>query len=514
MITPPRGAARIRDVVGRVSDPDDPLAAAAAVELVTAADVEQCLHPNGAAGGARLIASGIGASPGVVTGEAVFSVEAALDRAEAGRPVILVRPTTGPADASAFAVVVGVLTSGGGVASHAGVLARGRGLPAVCGASSLELGADSFTAADGTVVRDGDLVSIDGTTGDVLVGAAEVEPVDLPDELDELLAWADEIRAGSMGVWANADTAADARRALAFGAEGIGLCRIEHLLVTLGLLPTLQDMLLTESLDEREDAADLMLVALREELVALLEVMDGHPVTVRLLDLPLDELFDGVEVPQVLHEHDPMLGVRGVRLLLIRPDLLRVQVEALTAALAERLVVGGRPEVRVSIPFVSTASELVLVRGHLGSVLAEADALHIQVGAMVETPRAALRCADLAAAADFLSVGTNDLTQLTFGLSRDDAGPVLDDYLGHGLLAADPFDTIDADGVGALVALAVERARDVDPAIEITVCGEHGGDPASIAFFRSLGIDHVSCSPFRVPVARLAVARSVLGLTP
>ncbi|MGZ4718442.1 MAG: putative PEP-binding protein [Acidimicrobiales bacterium] len=501
-----RGAALVRDVVRRADDPTDPMTTIDAVERVTPSDVELILHPQGEPGSARVVAVGIGASPGVASGQAVFDAGRALDRSDDGHPIILVRPTTGPDDAAALAGAAGVVTSTGGMASHAAVLARGRGLPAVCGAHSLRIGADSLTTTDGVVVREGDVVSIDGGTGEVRVGAIEPDVGDVPVELDALLGWADEVRAGSMGVWANADTAADAGRARRFGAEGLGLCRVEHLLLGHGL-DVVRRVVGADDAADREAALDELAGRLRADLVSMLEVMDGLPVTVRLLDLPLDQVADGSS------ERNPMLGVRGVRLAVLRPSLYRAQVQALAGATIDRLEAGGHPIIRLMVPFVSTLTELVLARELVESVLAELDRpLDVRIGAMVETPRAALRCAELAAASHFLSFGTNDLTQMTFGFSRDDVGPVLDRYRGQGLLPADPFETIDLDGVGELVATGVERARIVDPAIEISVCGEHGGDPASIAYFRSLGIDHVSCSPFRVPLARLAAARAVLGL--
>jgi pyruvate,orthophosphate dikinase len=521
MTAGPRGAALVRDVVQRANDPIDPLSSIGALELVTPEDLELVLHPTGPGSGAPVLASGIGASPGVGVGIAVFDAGRALDRAGRDEPFVLVRPVTEPADEPALALAVGVVTSGGGLASHAAVLARGRGLPAVVGAGSLVIGDDGFTAADGTVVREGDVITIDGSRGEVSVGDAAGSPtVELPEELEELLAWADEVRAGSLAILANADTAADARRALGFGAEGVGLCRVEHLLLATGGFAALRRAVGTafgppDAARDGSDAVDDVQARLREGFEELLEVMDGRPVTVRLLDVPLHEL-GRVEASagRWPEEHNPMLGLRGVRLAVVVPALYRAQVRALAEAVAARLHAGGRPDARVLVPFVSLASELAFARELVESTVADTPRVdRLPTGVMVETPRAALCGAELVSLADFVSFGTNDLTQLVLGISRDDAGSLLDRYLGSGLLGTDPFRTLDG-AVGQLVSTAVEQARAEDPSIEIGVCGEHGGDPASIAFFRSVGIDHVSCSPFRVPVARLAAARAVLGVEP
>jgi pyruvate,orthophosphate dikinase len=527
-----RGAALVREVVARAQDPDDPMTMADAVLSVTAADVEQVLHPRSSGGAGPVVATGIGASPGAATGLAVFDAWRALDLVDEGDRVILVRSETTPADEPAMAVADGILTSSGGLTSHAAVVARGRGLPAVCGATGLAVSADSFTTPEGVVVREGDEISIDGSTGEVRLGAIALEPEDVPDELEVLLSWADEIRAGILRVRANADTPDAAVRARQFGAEGIGLCRTEHMFLGEDRLPVVQRMILATT-PEGEAAALAELHAVqRDDFEAVLEAMDGLSVTVRLLDPPLHEFLPDIgalEVADALgeldaagaellaaarrwREHNPMLGVRGV----IKPQLYRMQVRALVEAALRRLDAGGDPRVRVMIPLVSTAAELSLLRGwvldEVASTLGDRRGeFELQVGAMVETPRAALRAAELAEFADFLSFGTNDLTQMTFGFSRDDIGRILDAYLGAGLLAADPFETLDVDGVGELVALGTERARDRRPGIEVGVCVEHGGDPASIAAFLQAGLDAVSCSPYRVPVARLAAARAVLG---
>jgi len=532
----PRGAALVRDVVARADDPADPMSRTDALIVVTPADVELVLHPQAGSAAGEVLAVGIGASPGVASGVAVFDSWRALDLVDEGARVILVRPETSPADEPGMAVAEGVLTSSGGLASHAAVVARGRGLPAVCGADSLQIGADSLTTATGLVIREGDAISIDGSSGEVLSGLVTVDDHEVPAELDVLLGWADEVRAGALAVRANADTAVDAALARAFGAEGIGLCRTEHMFLGADRLPLVQQMILADTPEGEAAALAELHVVQRADFEAVLEAMDGLPVTVRLLDPPLHEFLPDVGDLEVAgargeldaagaellaaarrwHEHNPMLGVRGVRLAVLKPGLYRMQVRALVEAALLRIDAGGTPRVQVMIPLVSTAAELALARGWVTDAAAEvlgprAGELDLRIGAMVETPRASLCTGELVDVADFLSFGTNDLTQMTFGFSRDDVGRLLDAYLGQGLLAADPFGTLDVDGVGELVRLGVERARDRRPDLEIGVCGEHGGDPDSIAFFRAVGVDYVSCSPFRVPVARLAAARAVLG---
>ncbi|HEY5154024.1 MAG TPA: putative PEP-binding protein [Acidimicrobiales bacterium] len=533
-----RGAARIRAVVARGLDPADAFTPDDAVRAVTAEDLELVLHPQGSGGVGPVLAVGIGASPGSASGAAVFDTWRALDLVDEGIPVILVRPETAPADEPAMAMAEGILTSGGGMTSHAAVVARGRGLPAVCGAAGLTIGEDALTTVDGRVVAEGEVISIDGSTGQVRLGETVVDAGEVPPEMTTLLAWADDARAGGLAVLANADTPEDAARALAFGAEGIGLCRTEHLFLGADRLPLVQEVILADGSAAETAALDALEVVQRADFAALLEVMDGRPVTVRLLDPPLHEFLPDLtdlvvaESQRALtpaedallaaarrwREHNPMLGVRGVRLAVLKPGLYRMQARALFEAALAHLDGGGRAEVRVLIPLVSTRAELALVRGW---VVEEAEALvrdrppgspelTFAVGAMVETPRAALRAGELAEQADFLSLGTNDLTQMTYGFSRDDVGRILERYLADGLLAADPFETLDPDGVGELVAMTVERAQAVRPGVAVGVCGEHGGDPASIRLFHRAGLRSVSCSPFRVPVARLAAAQAAL----
>jgi pyruvate,orthophosphate dikinase len=403
----------------------------------------------------------------------------------------------------------------------------------VCGADALEIGEHSFRVDDVTV-SEGDVISIDGSTGEVALGSAHLAEVEVPAEFDLILSWADEIRADHLHVRANADTPDDAARAREYGAEGIGLARTEHMFLG-ERLPLVRRMILAADADEEEAALAELLEAQRADFVDILEVMDGLPVVVRLLDPPLHEFLPSVEELAVeeargrlddslrelfaaarsWQEQNPMLGTRGVRLGILKGGLYKMQARAIAEAVVARRAAGGDPRVEILIPLVVTQAELALVRRWVAT---EVDAVlddgreAVAIGTMIETPRAALRADDLAAEADFFSVGTNDLTQMTFGFSRDDIeGRLMPRYLDEGLLGRNPFETIDHRGVGELVRMAVDRGRSVKPDLEVGVCGEHGGDPESIAFFHRVGLDYVSCSPFRVPVARLAVAHAVLG---
>jgi len=529
----PRGAELFRELVSQDAA-DESRGRAAALGQVTVADLEAVLHRRGGGDARQVVATGLAASPGVATGVAVFDAWRGLDLVEAGSAVILVRPETSPADEPCLRVAEGVLTSRGGMASHAAVIARGRGLPAVCGASSLVVGDDEFRTAEGIVVREGELLSIDGSTGEVVLGTLETAAAGHGlDDLHVVLGWADEVRRGRLGVWANADTPADAASARAFGAEGIGLCRTEHMFLGAERLPMLQAAILAESDTAERTALGLLAEVQRADFEALFETMDGLPVTIRLLDPPVHEFLPDLTALEVeaatgpmepsragllagarrWHEHNPMLGVRGARLGLLRPELYRAQVRAVAEAAAAHVGRGGDPQPRLLVPLVTDPAELVSLRAAIESALAEAGGAvpEVRIGAMVETPRAALLAGELARHADFLSFGTNDLTQLTFGFSRDDVGRLLERYLGDGLLPVDPFASLDADGVGELVSLAVARARSAHPGVSIGLCGEHGADPASLRFLLGAGVDYVSCSPFRVPVARLAAAQAVLG---
>jgi len=503
-----------------------------AVGRVRAEDLEAVLHAQADLSGARVLATGLAASPGAAAGRVVFSADRAAALASEGQDVILVKQETSPEDVHGMTVAAGILTTRGGLASHAAVVARGWGKPAVCGADTIELGDGQFSA-DGVVVVEGDLISIDGGTGAVVLGAVSTSASERPAAFETLLGWADEVRAGRMGVRANADTAADARTALQFGAEGIGLCRTEHMFLGEDRLPVVRQMILARSPAEERIALARLRLAQKADFVDLLEAMDGLPVTVRLLDPPLHEFLPDrieletraatgdldpeeerlLEAARAWHEVNPMMGTRGVRLAWLKPGLYEMQVRALLEAVSERLAAGGSPIVGVMIPLTVTGPELAGARAWVSAALHDAgvDASAVSVGTMIETPRAALRAGDLAQHSDFFSFGTNDLSQLTFGFSRDDVeGRIMACYLDEGLLAANPFETMDEAGVGELVRLGVERGRAVRPDLELGICGEHGGDPASIAVFCQLGLDYVSCSPFRVPIARLAVAQALL----
>jgi pyruvate,orthophosphate dikinase len=425
--------------------------------------------------------------------------------------------------------------------SHAAVVARGWGIPAVVGAEALHIDGSSFTVGD-IKVAEGDVISIDGATGEVVLGEAELTSAEAPEELATILGWADAIRGGRnsrrrrLAVRANADTGEDAATARELGAEGIGLCRTEHMFLAEDRLPIVREMILADGEEAEAAALEKLRAAQKEDFVAILEAMDGLPVTVRLLDPPMHEFLPAAEELRVREaagdlddrgrallaaaehwrEQNPMLGTRGVRLGVLKPGLYGMQVRALVEAALERAKAGGKPVVEVMIPLTVSREELVEARSWVTEAIGEALAgsrrkLDITVGTMVETPRAALRAGEMAEVADFFSFGTNDLTQMTFGFSRDDVeARMMPAYLERGLLRVNPFHTIDRDGVGELVRLAAERGRATDRRLKLGVCGEHGGDPESVAFFHEVGLDYVSCSPYRVPVARLAAAQAIV----
>jgi pyruvate,orthophosphate dikinase len=480
--------------------------------------------------------TGIGASPGAAQGTAVFDPDRAEAMAADGRTVILVRKETTPDDIHGMTAAAGILTSQGGKTSHAAVVARGMGRPAVTGAADLEI--EGSIAVIGAIeIAEGDEITIDGSSGDVYQGLTPlVEPEPLP-ELDRLLEWADEIR--TLGVRANADSGPDAARARAAGAEGIGLARTEHMFMgeRLGIV---QRIILTDDEAERDERLEELRATQTGDFEDLLREMDGLPVIVRLLDPPLHEFLPGsIEIGRDMlervrageptddlelldrqvrrwSEENPMLGLRGVRLGLVIADIYRLQIEAALEAVRRRASAGGDPRLEIMVPLVSTSEELVEMRRVVDAELESINRrhgadIHVQVGTMIELPRAALTADEIAAEADFFSFGTNDLTQMTFGLSRDDAeGAFLGHYLEHGILPKDPFRTLDVKGVGRLIQMAVGAGREAKPNLAIGVCGEHGGDPDSIDFFLSQGLDYVSVSPPRVPVARLAAAQAQL----
>jgi pyruvate,orthophosphate dikinase len=528
------GRAALRMAVEMVDDPAIRLTRAEAVQRVDPAQVEQSLHPQFVDAEHRAVfARGLAASPGAAVGRAYFSADDAVAAAARGERVILVRNETSPEDVHGMMAAEGILTARGGLVSHAAVVARGWGKPAVVGVESLHIAGEHFRAGR-IIVRQGDVISLDGTTGQVMVGEIEMAPAEASPELSTLLSWADEIRAGHLGVRANADTGADAANARSFGAEGIGLCRTEHMFLGEERLPIVRRMILASTPEEEVAALEELRVAQRDDFVEILEAMDGLPVTVRLLDPPLHEFLpdttelavkqagEGLSAEEqrlydaalAWKEANPMLGTRGVRLGVIKPGLYAMQVRALMQAASLRAAAGGHPKVEVMIPLTVSRAELALARSWVSEAVEEVGAggLEVAIGTMIETPRAALLAGEIAAEADFFSFGTNDLTQMTFGFSRDDVeGRLMSAYLAAGLLAANPFETVDADGVGELVCLGVERGRAAKADLKIGVCGEHGGDPASIAVFARAGLDYVSCSPYRVPVARLAAAQAVLA---
>ncbi len=507
-----------------------------AVTRVSADHLDQVLHPQFAEEPAVVLGKGLAASPGAAVGRVVFEADAAAAAAARGERVILVRNETSPEDVHGMIAAQGVLTTRGGLVSHAAVVARGWGKPAVVGAEAVRISGQAFTIGTHTIGA-GDFISIDGSTGLVALGEVPLKDASPPEEFDTILSWADQIRKGHLAVRANADNGPDAAKAREFGAQGIGLCRTEHMFLAEDRLPIVRRMILAADPEEEAVALEQLRVAQKQDFVAILEAMDGLPVTVRLLDPPLHEFLPStseleikeatvglddeerrmLQAAREWHEANPMLGTRGVRLGVVKPGLYAMQVRALLEAAAERTAAGGKPKVEVMIPLTVTRQELGLARSWVEEAIAEASRglrkkLDVAIGTMVETPRAAVRADEMAEEADFFSFGTNDLTQMTFGFSRDDVeGRMMALYLAEGLLARNPFETIDQAGVGQLVRDAVQRGRSTRPDIKLGVCGEHGGDPESIDFFYRVGLDYVSCSPFRVPIARLAAAQAVVA---
>jgi pyruvate, orthophosphate dikinase len=530
------GAAALRMAVDMTKERGIKLSREEALQRVTAEHLDQVLHPQFEDHDAKVIAKGLAASPGAAVGRVYFTADEAADAADRGEQVILVRTETSPEDVHGMIVAEGILTSRGGLVSHAAVVARGWGKPAVVGAESLRITAKSFTA-DGVIVNEGDMISIDGTTGNVVLGEVKLSQAEPPPEFNVILKWADDVRKGHLKIRANADNGPDAANARQFGAEGIGLCRTEHMFLAEDRLPIVRRMILAETAAEETAALEELRVAQKADFIEILEAMDGLPVTVRLLDPPLHEFLPSTEELMVKeattgltdeerklfeaakqwHEFNPMLGTRGVRLGVVRPGLYAMQVRALMEAAADRVANKGKPVVEVMIPLTVTREELGLARTWVEDAIAAATAgvkkpIDVIIGTMVETPRAAIRADEIAEEADFFSFGTNDLTQMTFGFSRDDVeGRMMSTYLEQGLLKRNPFETLDQTGVGDLVEMAVERGRETRPDIKLGVCGEHGGDPESIDFFYRVGLDYVSCSPFRVPIARLAAAQAVIA---
>jgi pyruvate,orthophosphate dikinase len=524
-----------------------------ALSRVSGSQLAQLMFPRFDAGSdVRKIAKGVSASPGAAVGKAVFDSATAVEKAAAGEDVILVRRETNPDDLHGMIAAQGILTSRGGKTSHAAVVARGMGKTCVCGADELEVDviARKFTTSGGETVREGDVISIDGTSGVVYLGEVAVVPSpvveyfegSLAAESDELVSAVHRIMTHAdsrrrLGVRANSDTGEDSARAVRFGAQGIGLTRTEHMF--LGERRQLVErLILAEDDATRVAALDALEPLQRGDFVEILEAMDGLPVTIRLLDPPLHEFLPDLtelsvkialagdkatdqdkkvlEAVRRLHEQNPMLGLRGVRLGLVIPGLYQMQVRAIAHAAADRVKAGGNPRPEIMIPLVGAIQELEAAREETEQVLAEVAAetgtkVHTLIGTMIEVPRAALTAGQIAQAAEFFSFGTNDLTQMGWGFSRDDVeGSFFGRYIDLGVFGVSPFETLDTDGIGRLVKIAVEEGRATRPDLKIGVCGEHGGDPDSVHFFHSAGLDYVSCSPFRVPVARLEAGRAVV----
>jgi pyruvate,orthophosphate dikinase len=507
-----------------------------AVARIDPASLDQLLHPTIDPKAERnVIAIGLPASPGAATGEIVFSSQEAEDMRAIGKKVILVRIETSPEDIHGMHAAQGILTTRGGMTSHAAVVARGMGKPCVSGAGTLRVDYRAGTLiAMGQTFHKGDVITIDGANGQVLKGAVPMLQPELSGDFASVMEWADGVR--RMKVRTNAETPADARMARSFGAEGIGLCRTEHMFFAGERIVAMREMILSENETGRRAALAKLLPMQRSDFVELFEIMAGLPVTIRLLDPPLHEFLpkSDKEVDEVaavmnvsadklrrrteaLHEFNPMLGHRGCRLAVSYPEIAEMQARAIFEAAVEAGRTTGSPVVpEVMVPLVGLKKELDFVKARIDavarSVMQETGiSVDYLVGTMIELPRAAIRAHVIAESAEFFSFGTNDLTQTAFGISRDDASSFLETYRQKGIVDQDPFVTLDIDGVGELVRLAVEKGRSTRPDIKLGICGEHGGDPASIAFCEEVGLDYVSCSPFRVPIARLAAARAAIA---
>jgi len=521
-----------------------------AVMRVKPGDVDTLLHPGfdpdakkAAAKEGRLLAKGVNASPGAAVGMVAFDADLAEEWGKAGKAVIMVRPFTKPDDVHGMLAAKGILTSEGGATSHAAVVARQFGVPCIVGASDvkIDLKARLFTAGNVTV-KEGDFISIDGQTGEAIAGKIPTVHPKFEEQTDliTLLCWADELR--RLQVWANADYPQDAERARTYGAQGIGLCRTEHMFFEEVRLPIVQRMILAKSEDERDKALDELLPFQRSDFEGIFKAMDGLPVIIRLIDPPLHEFLPNehdllekviekrvkgvkqglaeeeslLKAIQGMHESNPMMGLRGVRLSIVMPGIVKMQVRAIFEAACNMTKQGVVVKPEVMIPLTGHVNELKVIQPQLEEVAKKVMGekkmtIEYKFGTMIEIPRAAVTAGEIATLAQFFSFGTNDLTQMTFGYSRDDAeARFLLEYVEKGILPKNPFQTIDRDGVGQLMKMAVEKGRQTRPDLEVGICGEHGGDPASIEFCHSINQNYVSCSPFRVPVARLAAAQAAI----
>ncbi|HLO23429.1 MAG TPA: pyruvate, phosphate dikinase, partial [Methyloceanibacter sp.] len=506
-----------------------------AVLAIDPAQLDQVLHPTLDPDADRIVlAKGLPASPGAATGELVFDADEAVHLKGQSHTVILARVETSPEDVQGMHSAVGILTTRGGMTSHAAVVARGMGRPCVVGASAVHIDLERETlSASGMVLHKGDVVTIDGSTGQIIKGRVPMRQPELSEDFTKLMRWADDVR--RMRVRANADTPADARQARAFGAEGIGLCRTEHMFFEESRILAMREMILAEDPEGRRKALAKLLPAQRQDFIALFAIMAGLPVTIRLLDPPLHEFLPhtdeaieevaaamGVTVPRLrrrvaaLSEFNPMLGQRGSRLLVSYPEIVEMQARAIfEAAIEAGKSLHSRVIPEIMVPLVAAKPELDIVKERIASTARAVEkergtSVAYSVGTMVELPRACLMAGEIGQSAQFFSFGTNDLTQTTFGLSRDDAGRFLGEYADKGIIQHDPFVTLDP-AVGELMQIAVERGRKARPDLKIGICGEHGGDPATITFCEKIRLNYVSCSPYRVPVARLAAAQAALG---
>ncbi|MEZ5504378.1 MAG: pyruvate, phosphate dikinase [Halioglobus sp.] len=506
-----------------------------ALMRVSPEHVEAFLHPMVDPAAKRdVIAKGLPASPGGATGRVVFSAEEAEDEAAAGRSVILVRRETTPEDIHGMKVAAGVLTELGGMTSHAAVVARGMGVCAItgCGALTIDYAAGTATAGDVTLQR-GDVITLDGTSGEVMLGDIAKIEASSSDDFQVLLSWADKYR--RLRVRANAETPQDAAKARELGAEGIGLCRTEHMFFAADRIDIMRAMILAETTEERQTFLDQLQVFQHDDILELFKVMDGLPVTIRLLDPPLHEFLpqSGEDIDALsakigkpvkvirdiahrLAEVNPMLGFRGCRLSVVYPEITHMQVSAIISAAADAMEAGYRPQPEIMIPLVINVREIRLITGIIDKCIREMAkartvSIPYKIGTMMETPRATLGADRLAPEVEFMSFGTNDLTQMTYGFSRDDAGKFIPKYLKEKLIDVDPFVSLDQRAVGRLMELAINESRARKKGIKYGICGEHGGDPRSIQFCHDIGLDYVSCSPFRVPIARIAAAQANVG---
>jgi pyruvate, orthophosphate dikinase len=505
-----------------------------AIMRVRPDQIDQLLHPMiDPKAEVEVIAKGLPASPGAASGEVSFTADDAIAKAKKGKKVLLVRHVTSPEDIGGMDAAEGILTSRGGMTSHAAVVARGMGAPCIVGAEDVAIDYNNKTFSVGDVtVKEGDPITIDGTTGRVILGDVPTIEPEISGNFEKIMEWADNVR--RLGVRANADTPHDAKQARDFGAQGIGLARTEHMFFGEDRIPAMREMILSETPEEREKALDKILPMQRGDFEGLFRAMDGYPVIIRLLDPPLHEFLPedkktieelavnmGISVEKIeekissLGEANPMLGLRGCRLGILIPQITEMQARAIIEAAVNVADEGIKVIPKIMIPLAGRKEEVVAQREVIEKVAKKVfdekkKTVDYQVGTMIELPRAALTADKIAEVADFFSYGTNDLTQTTFGFSRDDVGKYTPEYIEKGILPADPFQTLDQEGVGQLVEMGLKKGKNVNSDLEVGICGEHGGDPASIEFCHKIGLDYVSCSPFRVPVARLAAAQAVL----